>query len=521
MKAMNLLRGFSEIDPRYLEAALQNASAGTAPVITQSSAANAAAIPPAESPVTPKRRIPWLRYAGWGGVAACIALTAGLFLFLRHPDDKPLTAESLQNDQIVEVTENTDETAATTTAEAVTSTVLSQISGSEAITASTASPSQGETGTTTLSTAAGNNTPAETTRTTAATSATAATNPQQPYITADTFGEAEPDFYIITGFCKWEGRLYQQFKHFELMPDGRYHVERALWDHTEDGFRYGDLFVPDGKVSMTRIYPEPDDPICAEVYFDCLASDAKLHRIGSCINVMKQKKLTVTDIDYDGSQHWSISLKDENGGEYYYGLSEYGTNGGNLLGVNVLDSAVGYGYTFAMYQGIPVIPLELVYMPADKIPVLNQQKREPQPYDASEMDDLFRALSGRYHYGEEIGNGEDFLYFAEYDGEDNFGYKLERGGETDMLSLFFFYEQAQYAYHMEIREMKIDAAGKLTVYTERDRLTCPGAENYGIFRRNLTLPGGRLPQITDITVITEDVADFSDIPQQLYITLTN
>ena len=732
--------------------------------------------------------------------------------------------------------------------------------------------------------------------------------PQQLYITVDTFGEAEPDFYIMTGSCKWEGRLYQQFRHFELMPDGRYHVERALWDHTEDGFRYGDLFVPDGKVSMTRIYPEPDDPVCAEVYFDCLASDAKLHRIGSCINVMEQKKLTVTDIDYDGSQHWSISLKDENGGEYYYGLSEYGTNGGNLLGINVLDSAVGYGYTFAMYQGIPVIPLELVYTPADKIPVLSQnrcalqwdyqpedkiteamqafgydgypedffyayamepgdapqyayslkegtdediltlyfnywdgtmypnleimdaeidlggvlhvtvgrymnndvsmqscfvrelhiahgslpqitglqvddkvyqetytdaaelyylmqqengfytpimpaediyvnywdfdmyeglavrckddaealptvaefmqqrlssgvgeapvpfrsdlpaesirlipnsnlseekiaeiladdryevlgllrahyqkkaylaenwdhclmivpaegctldaamldtdeyghitntngfwtteaspeeaiticgkltaldsieyawpvgsynanlsaeelqyfavdayeekiseddpmmfqrkaawsafqsalpqqlyitaaehsdipsnvfpvfsqKKTEPQPYDAGEMEALCRALSERYTYEEEIDMDrfyDDYLYLAEYDGEDNIGYTLTRGEETDQLSLFFFYENAQYAFHMEIRALDIDETGKLTVYAEKDTLSCPGTENYGIFRRDLTVASGWMPEITDIELITDAVADFSDIPQQLSITL--
>ncbi|MBQ8922916.1 MAG: hypothetical protein IJ060_12315 [Oscillospiraceae bacterium] len=361
------------------------------------------------------------------------------------------------------------------------------------------------------------------------------TIPQQLYITVDTFGEAEPDFYIMTGSCKWEGRLYQQFRHFELMPDGRYHVERALWDHTEDGFRYGDLFVPDGKVSMTRIYPEPDDPVCAEVYFDCLASDAKLHKIGSCINVMEQKKLTVTDIDYDGSQHWSISLKDENDGEYYYGLSEYGTNGGDLLGINVLESAVGYGYTFAMYQGIPVIPLEPVYMPADKIPVLSQNRCALQ-WDYQPEDKITEAMQA---FGYD-GYPEDFFYAYAMEPGDapQYAYSLKEGTDEDILTLYFNYWDGTMYPSLEIMDAEIDLGGVLHVTVGRYMNNDVSMQS--CFVRELHIAHGSLPQITGLQVddkvyqetLTEEDDFFafprkeawaafqSDTPEQLSITLT-
>ncbi len=107
MNAMQLLRGFGSIDPRYLDAALQNSAPAAVP---QSSTPDAAAKPERMAPAPAQRRPRLLRFAGWGAAAACLLLAAGVFLRIRGNREEPLFTASSQNDEIAEVTVTDEQT---------------------------------------------------------------------------------------------------------------------------------------------------------------------------------------------------------------------------------------------------------------------------------------------------------------------------------------------------------------------------------------------------------------------------
>jgi len=109
MNAMTLLRGFSSIDPRYMEAALQGAAVSPQPA---SETAEASGGPHA---ARSRSSTPPLRYAGLGAAAACMLLASGVILHLHRQKEDVLFTASSQNDEIVEMTAGTTLTESETT----------------------------------------------------------------------------------------------------------------------------------------------------------------------------------------------------------------------------------------------------------------------------------------------------------------------------------------------------------------------------------------------------------------------
>ena len=105
MNAKTLLRGFSEIDPKYLDAALQ---AGADAARDPETGAVTDALPDADflPAVTVHRRGEnRLRIAGWAAAAACLLLAGGAMLHLRQAaKENVLVPPASQEDQFVEIT---------------------------------------------------------------------------------------------------------------------------------------------------------------------------------------------------------------------------------------------------------------------------------------------------------------------------------------------------------------------------------------------------------------------------------
>ena len=160
--------------------------------------------------------------------------------------------------------------------------------------------------------------------------------------------EAE-NFFVAVG--TYSGAT--QLRYFAHKADGGYTVDKVVWEDAPADISYGDVFIADGEVSMTKVMAAPNDPVYAMAYYYQLDESAKLDKAGNCENFMEQRELTVTSKTYDGSAHWSIRYKDSEGKEYYYGLSTFAST----LTVNPLDCEVGDVYTYALYNDYMIVPL--------------------------------------------------------------------------------------------------------------------------------------------------------------------
>jgi len=160
----------------------------------------------------------------------------------------------------------------------------------------------------------------------------------------------EDQFFVYVG--TYSGGI-PQFRYLYPTSDGSYNADKVIWENAPAGLAYGDIFVADGDVPMTKVYPAKDDPANAQVYYYMLDEGAELNRAGNCPDLMEKKDMSVTSITYDGSSHWSIRYMDAAGKEYYYGLSTFASS----LGVNPLDCEVGDVYTYALYNDHMVVPL--------------------------------------------------------------------------------------------------------------------------------------------------------------------
>ena len=147
----------------------------------------------------------------------------------------------------------------------------------------------------------------------------------------------EDQFFVYVG--TYSGGI-PQFRYLYPTSDGSYDADKVIWENAPAGLAYGDIFVADGDVPMTQVYPAKDDPANAQVYYYMLDEGAELNRAGNCPDLMEKKDMSVTSITYDGSSHWSIRYMDAAGTEYYYGLSTFASS----LGVNPLDCEVGDVY---------------------------------------------------------------------------------------------------------------------------------------------------------------------------------
>lgn len=159
----------------------------------------------------------------------------------------------------------------------------------------------------------------------------------------DTKFNAE-SFFVVVGTY---GGL-TQLRYF-----GENSAEKVVWGSAPEGLDYGDVFIAEGEVSMTRVDSAPNDPTNRMSYYYDLDEGTKLTKVGNCADLMEQRELTVTSKGYDGSSHWSVRFKDKDGNQFYYGLNTFGST----LGVNVVSLEVGDVCTFAFYNGEVVIPL--------------------------------------------------------------------------------------------------------------------------------------------------------------------
>ncbi len=160
----------------------------------------------------------------------------------------------------------------------------------------------------------------------------------------------EDQFFVYVGTY---GQSTPQFRYIYPNAAGSYTADKVLWEDAPTDLAYGDIFVADGDIPMTQVYPATDDPVNAHVYFYTLDDGAELSKSGNCSDIMEKKDLSVTSKTYDGSSHWSVRYMDAAGEEYYYGLSTYSSN----LIVDPLDCVVGDVYTYAFYNDYMVVPL--------------------------------------------------------------------------------------------------------------------------------------------------------------------
>lgn len=160
----------------------------------------------------------------------------------------------------------------------------------------------------------------------------------------------EDQFFVYVGTYK---NSVPQFRYLYPTSDGSYNANKVIWENAPAGLAYGDIFVAEGDVHMTQVYPAKDDPANAHVYYYTLDEGAELIQAGNCPDLMEKKDMSVTSKTYDGSSHWSIRYMDAAGKEYYYGLSTFASS----LGLDPLDCEVGDVYTYALYNDHMVVPL--------------------------------------------------------------------------------------------------------------------------------------------------------------------
>ena len=114
--------------------------------------------------------------------------------------------------------------------------------------------------------------------------------------TRDRF-EAEK-FFVVVGTYGSEG--YTQLRYCYPADDGGYTADKVVWKDAPSDLSYGDVFVADGDVSVTKVQAAPNDPVNAFAYYYSLDEGSKLEKAGNCNDIMEKKDLTVTSSSYDG-----------------------------------------------------------------------------------------------------------------------------------------------------------------------------------------------------------------------------
>lgn len=114
------------------------------------------------------------------------------------------------------------------------------------------------------------------------------------------------------------------------------------------GTRYGDLFVPEGKVKITQTESEDAENPVRNV----LDSSTKLKAAGNCFEIMQLKDMIYSSMDYMGRGWCFVDLVDT---DYQYKYS-FGYN------FNVFDTSVegesGDIFQFAFYKNKLILPVQ-------------------------------------------------------------------------------------------------------------------------------------------------------------------
>ncbi|MBO4604583.1 MAG: hypothetical protein J5657_04735 [Clostridiales bacterium] len=150
------------------------------------------------------------------------------------------------------------------------------------------------------------------------------------------------EFYVMVGINEYTDDQNIRLRYFHGDD-----IDMVVWKRAPAGFKYGDVFIPEGDVTPENVVVNEDDPAYPRSWFE-LKGDADLKFIGNCKDLMETKKLTVTRNDYDGMRHFSIDFKDEDGNEYYFGFFD--------IGVDVSMPETGGSCDCAVNKGKIIIP---------------------------------------------------------------------------------------------------------------------------------------------------------------------
>ena len=152
-------------------------------------------------------------------------------------------------------------------------------------------------------------------------------------------------YYVMIGTTE-ENYGYIRLRYFD--GDEIYPV---IWFHPSNDYDYGDVFVAPEGIEPVRA-PVDDYPPNEMPPYE-LGSGIGLEKIGNCNDLMESKNLTVTSVDYDGMQHWSVRFKDKDENEYHYGFFNNA-----YFGVELTSATKGDKVTCAFNGGEIVIPLK-------------------------------------------------------------------------------------------------------------------------------------------------------------------
>lgn len=151
----------------------------------------------------------------------------------------------------------------------------------------------------------------------------------------------EQQFPILEYYYPSDGIAGTKFRHRKSYFAGELPVD----------VEYGDIFITEDEVVTTL------DESTRNTYE--LANSTKLENVGSCIELMEIRSLTVTSKSYDAMTMppsyalYTFHLSDEAESYHYYSFDSFGS----ALGMNISGAAQGDVLTFAVYKDSVIIPV--------------------------------------------------------------------------------------------------------------------------------------------------------------------
>ena len=98
------------------------------------------------------------------------------------------------------------------------------------------------------------------------------------------------EFFVYVGTY---GEGLPQFRYFYQKSDGSYTADKVIWENAPADISYGDVFVADGEINLTKVYPAADSPAYAMAYHYTIDEGAVLNKAGNCADLMEKKELLI------------------------------------------------------------------------------------------------------------------------------------------------------------------------------------------------------------------------------------
>ena len=99
------------------------------------------------------------------------------------------------------------------------------------------------------------------------------------------------EFFVYVGTY---GDGLPQFRYLYPKSNGSYTADKVIWENAPTDIAYGDIFVANGEIKLTKVYPAADNPVYAHAYHYTVDENAVLNKSGNCSDIMEKKNLTVT-----------------------------------------------------------------------------------------------------------------------------------------------------------------------------------------------------------------------------------